>query len=148
MKTSRFKPLEDSQPFDFHNVTPVTREKQYRVTDKNEENHNVESVVTHVTPVTRKKQYKLSADDAYPAGGGIASEDDFRDAECQDITYEDVGMTKCYRCGYAEALGKSEPSGKRVIRCRHPDLHGGRWVMLCGDRWRRCSHGFVRHVFA
>ena len=134
MKTSRFKPLTDAQQFDFKGVTPVTREKQQCVTDKNEQNHEVKPLVTPVTPVTRKKQHRLSEYDTHPAGEGITRGDDFR-----DISYEDVGMVQCYRCKHSEALGMSEPSRRRVIRCRHVGLHGGRWVMLCGETWRRCK---------
>ena len=138
MKTSRFKPLENSQQFDFNNVTPVTREKQHCVTDKYEENHKVKPIVTPVTPVTRINHDWLSEYDTHPAGEGIASGDNFRAIEYHDISYEEAGMVQCYRCRYTQSLGRSEPSGCRVGRCRHPSLHGGRWVTLDGEMWRRC----------
>lgn len=145
MKTSRFKPLDVAQLFDFDNVTPVTREIQPCVTDKHEENHEVNPTVTHVThvtPVTRKKQYRLSETAAHPVGEDVTSGDSFRAIEYRDISHAEAGMVRCYCCGHSEALGRSEPSRKRVIRCRNPNLHGGRWVTLCGEKWHRCE-GFI-----
>ncbi|MEZ5452312.1 MAG: hypothetical protein R3E93_05755 [Thiothrix sp.] len=64
--------------------------------------------------------------------GGVAAATRgcFRAAEYQDITHEQAGMVQCGECGHGLAMGKSEPGGLAVIRCRHPDVHGGLWPVL------------------
>lgn len=67
-------------------------------------------------------------------GGGVAASTKacFRDAEYTDITHAEAGMVQCGTCGYSQRI--SQGAG----RCRHPDLHGGLWVVLGSDIWRRC----------
>lgn len=143
MKRGRFKPLsvwggEPDSTLQDENVTDVTDDGLH----KNDYNLLIVKGVTDVTDVTEKKHSVLQCVDTTARGEGCASGVYFRPPEYQDITPEQAGMVQCGKCGHSQALGKSEPSGQRVIRCRHANLHGGLWPVLAGEIWRRCA-GFT-----
>ena len=63
----------------------------------------------------------------------------FRAEIYQDITHEQAGMVQCGKCGNAQEIHE------RLIRCRHPNIHGGLWPQLASDLWRRCQ-GFTKQA--
>lgn len=84
----------------------------------------------HVTALPQHFEEMQSVD-----GGGVAADTRgcFRPAEYHDITHAEAGMVQCRDCGYTQQV--SQNAGK----CRHSDLHGGLWVVLGSDLWRRCA---------
>ena len=140
MKTSRFKPLADANYLNNKVFPPVPADFEPAGTDKTLCNQSLKALVPAVPTVPAKKQHKLSAFDTSHAGGACASGEGFREIlTYQDITHEEVGMVQCQHCGHMQLQGRSEPGGYLMGRCRHPDLHGGRWLTLSAGIWRRCE---------
>ena len=140
MKTSRFKPLADSNYLNNKVFPSVPVDFEPVGTDKTLCNQSLKALVPGVPTVPTKKQHRLSAFDTSYAGDACASGEYFRDIlPYQDITHEEAGMVQCRHCGHVQLQGKSEPGGHLMGRCRNPDQHGGRWLTLSAGIWRRCG---------
>jgi len=120
----RFKPLAEIMG---DSVTACNQNVTSQVIDKYDRNR-----------VTAKPQLFEGLQGVDGGGVAVATRDDFRRAEYHDITHAEAGMVQCRDCGYSQSITQ------RAGRCRHPDLHGGRWCVLGNTLWRRCQGYQVR----